>query len=233
MILGGGADRAERRFKSLTKLLSEKLKEAIVGGKLTPGQKLEENTLAASLKVGSVALREALRALETEGYVTFRPDNEVIVSKPSREEIEDCYSIAGALEGLAARLAVERAQPEDIMHLKELHQSLKEASQRRDLIRYFDAQSNFHRFIADIARNERLFRLIDQVRQDIQKTRLLTLRSVQRLDYSMREHDQIMDAFLKRNSHLAESTVIRHLNHQMETLRKALDGSKKEQPHER
>ena len=232
MILGGGANRVERRFKSLTKLLSEKLKEAIVAGKFTPGQKLEENSLATSLKVGAVALREALRALEIEGYVTFRPDNEVIVSKPTREEIEDCYSIAGALEGLAARLAVERAQPEDIKRLKELHQSLREASQKRDLIRYFDAQNNFHRFIADIARNERLFRLIDQLRQDIQKTRLLTLRSAQRLDYSMREHDQIMDAFLKKNPDLAASTVVRHLNHQMETLRKTFDGSKKETPHE-
>ena len=232
MILGG-ANRAEKRFKSLTKLLSENLKEAIVAGKFNPGQRLEENTLAASLKVGAVALREALRALETEGYVTFRPNNEVIVSKPTREEIEDCYSIAGALEGLAARLAVERARPEDIKHLKELHQSLKEASQKRDLSRYFDAQGNFHRFIADIARNERLFRLIDQLRQDIQKTRLLTLRAAQRLDYSMREHDQIMDAFLKRNPALAESTVVRHLHHQMESLHKALDGPKKEQPDER
>jgi DNA-binding GntR family transcriptional regulator len=39
----------------------------------------------------------------------------------------------------------------------------------------------------------------------------------------MREHDQIMDAFLKKNPQLAESTMVRHLNNQMETLRKALD----------
>jgi DNA-binding GntR family transcriptional regulator len=39
----------------------------------------------------------------------------------------------------------------------------------------------------------------------------------------MREHDQIMDAFLKKNAQLAESVMVRHLNNQMETLRKALD----------
>lgn len=228
MILGSGANRAEKRFKSLTKLLIGKLKEAIVSGKIIPGQRLAETDLAASLKVGPAALREALRALEADGYVTFRPDNDVIVSKPSREEIEDYYTIAAVLEGLAARLAVDRAKPEEVEHLKELHLALKETSQKRDVMRYFDANRNFHRFIAEIARNERLYRLIDQLRQQIQKTRILTQRLDRRLDHSMREHDQIMDAFLKRNPALAESTTVRHLNNQLESLRKAIDGAKGE-----
>jgi DNA-binding GntR family transcriptional regulator len=222
-MIGRGTSRAEKKFKSLTKLLTEKLREAIVSGKFTPGERLSEETLAASLHVGKVALREALRSLETEGYVTFLPNNEVAVSKLTREDVQDYYTIASVLEGLAARLAVENAQPEQIARLKELHLALKEASQKRDLARYFDANSNFHRFIAEIARNERLYRLIDQLRQEIQKTRILSLHLPQRLDYSMREHDQILDAFLKNNPQLAESTMVRHLNNQMETLRKALD----------
>jgi DNA-binding GntR family transcriptional regulator len=218
-----GVRRAEKRFKSLTKLLTEKLREAIVGGKFAPGERLSEEKLAASLQVGRVALREALRSLEAGGYVTFLPDHGVAVSKLTREDVHDYYTIASVLEGLAARLAVERAQADEIAHLRELHQSLKEACQKRDLARYFDANSNFHRFIAEIARNERLYRLIDQLRQEIQKTRILSLHLPLRLDYSMREHDQIMDAFLKRNSQLAESTMVRHLQNQMETLCKALD----------
>jgi DNA-binding GntR family transcriptional regulator len=87
VILGRGASRAEKRFKSLTKLLTEKLKEAIITGKLAPGERLAEADLAASLKVGPVALREALRTLEADGFVTIRPDNAVLVSKPTRGEI--------------------------------------------------------------------------------------------------------------------------------------------------
>ena len=218
-----GASRAEKKFKSLTKLLTEELKKAIVSGTLAAGERLSEAKISASLHVGRVALREALRILEAQGYVTFLPNNEVAVSKPTREEVQDYYNIASVLEGLAARLAVEKAQSEEIDHLPELHQLLKEACQKRDLASYFDANTKFHRFIAEIARNERLYRLIDQLRQEIQKTRILLLRLPNRLDYSMREHYQIMDAFLKKNSQLAESTVVRHLNNQMETLRKALD----------
>jgi len=228
VILRGGADRAEKRFKSLIRLLFEKLREAIVSGKLAPGERLDEANLSASLKVGPVALREALRALETDGYVTFRRNDDVVVSKPTREEIEDYYTISGVLEGLAARLAVERASAEEVEHLRELHKALKEASHKRDLVHYFDANNRFHRFIAEIARNERLYRMVDQLRQDMQKTRILALRAPQRLDYSMREHDQILDAFLKKNPEIAERTVVRHLKNQMETLQKALDSMKGE-----
>lgn len=228
MILGRRVTRSEKRYKSLTKLLVEKLREAIVEGKLTPGEPLAEAELAASLKVGQPALREALRALEAQGFVTFRPDNEVVVSKPSREEIEDHYAIAGALEALAARLAVERARPGEVDRLREIHQALKEACQQRDTIRYFDTRNEFHRLIADMARNERLYRMLEQLGRDLQKTRFLSMRMPQRLESSMRDHDQILDAFIKKNPELAAAAVIRHVSNQVRFLKdQSLEGAKR------
>lgn len=213
----------ERRFRSLTRLIAEELKTAVITGKLAPGERLSEERLASSLNVGRVPLREALRRLEAEGYVTFLSNQEVAVSKPTMEDLQEYYAIASALEGLAARLAVERAGPEELSRLRELHQLLREAYQERDLGRYYEANGNFHHFIAEIAKNERLYRLIEQMRQEIQKTRILSLHLPQRLDYSMREHDQILDAFLKKNPELAEAMVVRHLKNQMEALKKMLE----------
>jgi DNA-binding GntR family transcriptional regulator len=224
-MIGGGQDRAEKRFRSLTRLIAEELKQAILSGKLAPGEKLAEEQLTASLKVSRVPLREALRHLEAEGYVTFLPNERVVVSKPTSEEIEDYYSITSVLEGLAARLAVERARPEEVARLRELHQLLKEAYKGKNAERYFEANSRFHRFIAELARNERLYHLIDQMRLEMRKTRIVALRLPQRLDYSMREHDQIMDAFLKKNPELAESMVTRHLQNHMHALQRVLDAS--------
>lgn len=215
--------RVERRFRSLTRLLTEELKTAIITGKLAPGERLSEEKLTSSLNVGRVPLREALRRLEAEGYVTFLSNQEMAVSKPSMEDLQEYYTIASVLEGLAARLAVEQAQPEELSRLRELHQLLREAYQKRDLSRYYEANSNFHHFIAEIASNERLYRLIEQMRQEIQKTRILSLHLPQRLDYSMREHDQILDAFLKKNPELAEATMVKHLQNQMEALKKMLE----------
>jgi DNA-binding GntR family transcriptional regulator len=220
--------RAEKQFRSLIKLLRENLKEAIREGKLPPGERISEEKIAASLKVSRVPLREALRRLEGEGYVHFLSNDAVIVSKPTADEVQDYYAIASVLEGLATRLAVERARPEEIARLRELHRLLKEAYQQKDLGSYFEANRSFHRFIAEIAGSERLYRMIDQMRQEIQKTRILSLHVPQRLDYSMREHDQILDAFLKRNPDLAEATVIRHLKNQMEAIQAILEPEQKD-----
>jgi DNA-binding GntR family transcriptional regulator len=222
-MINRAASRAEKRFKASAKALTEKLREEIIRGKFAPGERLSEEGLTPFLREGRVVLRQAFRSLETEGYVTFLSNNEVAISKPTREEVRDYFAIASVLEGLAARLAVEKAQAEEINHLRALHQLLKETCQKRDLPRYFDVNSSFHRFIAEIAGNQRLYQLIDQLRREIRKTRTIALHLPQRLDYSMREHDQILDAFLKKNPQLAESTMVRHLNNQMDTLCKALD----------
>jgi DNA-binding GntR family transcriptional regulator len=223
-LIGRGEQRAEKRFRSLTRLIAEQLKQAISGGKLKPGEKLSEQSLTSSIGVSRVPLREALRSLEADGYVTFLSNDQVIVSKPTVAEIEDYYSIASVLEGLAARLAVERARPEEIERLRELHQHLKNAYKSQDAAAYFEANSRFHRFIAEVAGNERLYRMIDQMRQEMRRTRILALQLPRRLDYSMREHDQIMDAFLKTNPELAEATVIKHLGNHMKALKQALNG---------
>src|SRR5918996_2942273 len=129
--------RAEKQFRSQTKTIADGMKAAILAGKLAPGERLSEEKLAGNLKVGRVQLRDALRRLEAEGYITFVSHSEVAVNKPTVDEVEDYYSIAGVLEGLAARLAVERASAEEISRLRELHQQLKQAYQERDLQRYF------------------------------------------------------------------------------------------------
>ena len=221
-MIGGGATRAEKRFAASVKLAADKLRAGIVAGQWKSGAHLPEPVLIAELKVGAIVLREALCTLEAEGYVTTAPDDRATVSKPTRREIEDAYAIAGALEGLAARLAVARARPEEIERLRELHLLLKDASHRRDLDRYFDANASFHRFIAQLAGNQRLAHMIEGLRREIQKTRVLALGAAERLEYSMREHDQILDTFLKRNAELAETTMIRHMNNHKETLLKAL-----------
>ena len=216
------SSRAEKQFRSITKLIGDELRQAILTGRLAPGDRLSEEKLAASLKVSPVPLRDALRRLEAEGYVNIASHGDITISKPTVDEVEDIYAVAGALEGLAARLAAERASGEEIARLRELHRSLKEAYLQKEVHRYFDINGKFHKFIAEIARNERLYRLIGEMRQEIRKTRLLALQLPQRLDFSMREHDQLLDAFLKRNPDLAESVVLKHLANQMSAIKNLL-----------
>jgi DNA-binding GntR family transcriptional regulator len=68
------------------------------------------------------------------------------------------------LEGLAAQLAVQRrANEEEITRMRELHQLLREAYQKRDLERYFEANSSFHRFIDEVTGIGCLYHLIRRI----------------------------------------------------------------------
>jgi DNA-binding GntR family transcriptional regulator len=214
--------KTEKQFRSVTRLVAEKLREAIVAGKFAPGERLLEERLAASLKVTQVALREALRRLAAEGYLSFSSSSEIAINSPTVDEVQNSFSIAAVLEGLAARLAVARASGEEIARLRELHLDLKEAYRAKDLQGYYDANLKFHDFIAELARNERLHQLINEMRQEIRKTRIFALRLPQRLDYSMREHDQILDAFLKRNADTAQAAMLKHLENQMVAIRELM-----------
>ena len=202
-------------FHSIINLVAEELRGAIATGKIAPGNRLAEAQLALSLKVGRVPLHDALRQLEAEGYITAVSHDQFIVSQLTLEDAEEYYSIAGSLEGLAARLAVEQGSAEELSRLRELHQRLKLAYRGKHLEQYFEANRQFHRFIAQMSRNDRLYQLISEMRRGLRKARLLALQLPQRTDYSMREHDQILDAFLKRNPDLAESTVLKHLANQL------------------
>ena len=218
---------SEKQFHSMIKLVADELRDAIAAGKIAPGSRLAEGQLALSLKVGRVPLRDALRRLESEGYITAISHGQFMVSQLTLEDAEEYYSIAGSLEGLAARLAVERGSAEELARLRDLHRRLKLAYREKNLEQYFEANRQFHRFIAQMSRNDRLYQLISEMRRGLRKARLLALQLPQRADYSMREHDQILDAFLKRNPDLAESTVLKHLANQLAAIKEILQSSER------
>ena len=127
--------------------------------------------------------------------------------------------------GAAAVHVAYHGVAEELSRLRELHQRLKLAYRGKHLEQYFEANRQFHRFIAQMSRNGRLYQLISEMRRELRKTRLLALQLAQRTDYSMREHDQILDAFLKRNPDLAESTVLKHLANQLTAVKKILQSA--------
>ena len=97
--------RSDRKTKSLSKMASEQIKDAILSGIFQPGDKLVETTLTESMGVSRTPLREAFRELAAEGYITVVPHKGAHVSIVSEDEVLDIYAITSVLEGLATRLA--------------------------------------------------------------------------------------------------------------------------------
>ncbi|CAN5621248.1 GntR family transcriptional regulator [soil metagenome] len=99
-----------------------KLKEAILSGVFSPGERLVESTLCLRMGVSRTSIREALRRLEAERLVTNSPNRGPSVAEVDWKGAEEIYEVRALLEGQAAALCAERATPEvlaDILHALE------------------------------------------------------------------------------------------------------------------
>src|SRR2546421_6975169 len=84
---------------------TELIREAILDGRLPPGQRLKEEELARELGISRTPVREALLVLQTEGLVDAAPNRGAAVRSHDVDDLEDLYQLRALLEGYAARRA--------------------------------------------------------------------------------------------------------------------------------
>ncbi|WP_432995584.1 GntR family transcriptional regulator [Dactylosporangium sp. CA-233914] len=86
----------------------ETILQDIIAGRLAPGDRITERVLARSLGISTTPVKEALRRLENEGYVSAVPRTGVVVKETALTSVGDVVVARAWLEGLAARLVAER-----------------------------------------------------------------------------------------------------------------------------
>lgn len=97
-----------KRGEPLRKKVYRHLRDTILCGLLSPGERLVETAIAERLGVSRTPVREALRSLEAEGWVEARPRLGYVVKAISEKEVEEICEIRVAIEGIAIRWAFER-----------------------------------------------------------------------------------------------------------------------------
>ena len=97
--------------QTVTALLQ--LRELILGGELSPGQRLSELAVVERLGVSRTPVRAALARLQEEGLVEAIASGGYAVRAFSEQEVNEAIELRGVLEGLAARLAAEKGAPQE------------------------------------------------------------------------------------------------------------------------
>lgn len=149
-----------------------RIREMILHGQLTPGQRVREVELAGALGVSRTPVREALPILAQEGMLTQLDTRGFVVREFTPQEIMDAIDVRGVLEGLAARILAEQGPARRVMQA--LYECLREGDDifaKKHLIdsdeeRFGDMNKQFHalivqgagsKVIADaIERNDRI-----------------------------------------------------------------------------
>ncbi len=192
--------------QTLREKIVETIRGAIVNGKLPPGTRVAEPELADRFGISRTPIREAFRQLESEGFLTVVPRKGAVVASLSAQDISDFYDLKSLLEGEAARLAVKTLGPKDIERMEAVNRQIEAASQRKDLRRVLALHNEFHDIFLQAAGNEKLHAIVQNLVMQFQRFRLI-LAMPGRIEGSIRQHNEIIEAFRRKDGDLAEELV--------------------------
>jgi DNA-binding GntR family transcriptional regulator len=197
------------RHQTLREKILETIRDAILKGSLKPGERVSEPDLAERFGISRTPIREAFRQLESEGYLQVIPRKGAVVASLTERDVEEFYAIKIILEGFAARMAAEQLSDKDIERLETINERLQKLADEGDVKNFFKVHDEFHEVFIKASGNEKLLELINQLVMKFKRLRLASLSQPGRMDISVKEHEQLIDAFKKHDGHGADS-LVRH-----------------------
>ena len=211
--------------KPLREVVLESLREAIKNEILEPGERLMEIQLADALGVSRTPIREALRKLELEGFIVMVPRKGAYVADISLKDITDIMEIRLALEELAAGLAADRITEEELEQMECSLVEKREAISQGDMERLVEVDTQFHEALYQASRNERLVAMLNNLREQIQRFRILSLSHPGRMKQSLNEHRSILEAVQEHDVMLARQLAREHIENAEQILLETFDRS--------
>lgn len=193
-------------------------RQAIIDGRFAPDTKLIPRQIAAECGVSFIPVREALRVLVSEGFVTFFHNRGAWVTPLSIADLEDLYAIRIELETEAVRCASPLSGA-DIERLTNILNSADQSSARGDRKRVLALNRDFHFFIYEKTQSPRRLRLIEQMWQHAERYQRLSLNY--RHDAADEEHRDIIAALAKDDSRGAARAMRTHLETTVDLIRTA------------
>ena len=172
--------------------------------------RLDERQLAQDFGVSRTPVREAMAQLEREGFVRSVPRRGIYVVRKTRTEVIEMITAWAALESMAARLITEHAGKEDIVSLREMFATFEDGALRAHLDEYSEANIEFHQSIIRMSGNSVLISLAENLFTHMRMIRRKTIAEKDRVERSIRDHMNIIEALEARDTARAEELVRNH-----------------------
>lgn len=193
---------------SLSDRVAAVLERAIVAGTLVPGSRLSADGLARHLHVSVIPVREALRSLEARGWVTIRPNRGAFVRAVTEEDLDATLEARLFVDAALAELAATRRDDGDIAVLRQLVVAGRVAIDMRDMSQFSLVNDEFHRRVAECARNHRLTAILDKLGKQLRY--YFARVPLDRAAASADEHSELVDAIADRDAERARSIAMVH-----------------------
>jgi DNA-binding GntR family transcriptional regulator len=189
----------------------ELLREAIVDGRLAPGQRLKEEEIAQELGISRTPVREALLVLQSEGLVEAPPNRGARVREFAAGDLDELYQLRALVEGYAARRAAARISAEELRTLEESCERFDALRAEDDLIDLVKENLFFHSTILEAAGSEQLRRWAREVVEIPLVYRSYFWYSPEQKLVSEHYHKQIANALASGDGERAEMIMKEHV----------------------
>lgn len=203
---------------NLTAKVYNHLKNDILSGKYEKGTALTETSVAQELNVSRTPVREALRQLELGELVTIVPNKGAIVEGVSVDDVRDIYEIRSLIEGIAAVHAVKNATDEQIEQLSEIVDLTEFYFNRNDTEKLQDMDGKFHQCLYSISKNRMLQHVLNELHGYGIRFREKSMQSSGRIEKTIVEHRDIMNAIKERNADKAKDLATLHINNALKNI---------------
>ena len=197
---------------------TDALRALIVRGELRPGQRVNQEDLAAQLGLSVAPVREALRVLESEGQLTYLPRRGYFVTELRFADLQEIYELRAILEERAARRALPALDDDALQRIVEAAQDCVDAAEAGDVAGELAANRRFHFAILAAPEQPHAMRVIRLLWDSTEAYRAMYYNSPAERHASVAAHERILEALRAHDADRLVAELSAHRTRALDVL---------------
>lgn len=197
-------------YSTKSQLVYDLIKQRIEKQEYCQGDSIVISSVAKEVEASAIPVREAMKQLETEGYLKIVPHKGAVVMRFSEKQIAEIIEIRAVLEGLAAKKAIQHITEADIDRLNKLIRFMDISIESQDVMEYRSLNREFHTLIYTASMSKRLCDLILQLWDMSNWAYTRMMESPEIMKKSNNEHREIINMLTDKNEMNIEEFIRSH-----------------------
>jgi DNA-binding GntR family transcriptional regulator len=205
-----------RQYPTAQAAVADRLRRAILSGRLPRGSRLLQSAIAADLRTSTTPVREAIRELASEGLIDADPHRGVVVHEGNAQELQEVYRARMLLEPSVIEATVEQITSAELAEAGEILDRMEEEP---DVAEWVILNAMFHSLLADASRLPIMTGILRQLRNlSSLYVAASLLPHAERAISANQEHRAILDACRERDVDRMKAIELVHLGHSLELV---------------
>jgi Transcriptional regulators len=184
----------KKKYLTKSDYIYENLKDQIVEGKLSPGERIMITEVAKETNISAMPIREALNRLQQDGLVEIIPHLGVRVASMDMATFQDIWMIRAELEVLAAKLSTPYIDKATLAKLENLQTEMEKCVKNGENARYSKLNKEFHQLIYSAGPHQFLADLIISLWNRSEFTRTIFMKFSEQTKVSLQHHAEWLEA---------------------------------------